>query len=218
MHRLLLYGWWLMMGVGVQLASQSGLEKMVKDGFFPLLGGLALLHAVFLLWRLRQKVFAGSLPLSLLLGGMVLWALSAGVHLMAPLVDPGLASWVPLLILGGHGLFVVGAFLHLRGAGLWWWWILAYGVGWVAALRLPLPGGSLTVPPMFLGLGILLLYLGGSFGITWGIWLIGLLGIFLPLFPDVALPPELLPLLPVLGATLLLAGTLREFAHDTRIL
>ncbi len=217
-HRLLLYAWWLAMLMGLEVATQGALRDLMQERFFPLLGVLVLIHAVLLFWLLLQKVFAGSLPVSLAIWGMILWALSAMVHQVAPLVDPGLQGWASLLVWGGHGLFAVGMLLHFFGAGLWWWGVLAYGGGWLVSLRFSLPGGAAVLPPMVLGLGAFLFYLGGSYGTSWGIWLAGLAGLFLAMFPDVGIAREFLPFLPILGATLLLAGSIRELAHDSRIL
>ncbi len=216
-HRLLLYAWWLAMLVGLEVATQGAVGELVWARFFPLLGTLALLHAVLLFWLLLQRVFAGSLAVSLAIWGMIVWTLSAVVHQIAPLVDPGLQGWASVLLWGGHGLFAAGVLLHLSGAGLWWWAVLVYGIGWLVGLRVPLPGGVAVIPPIVLGLGSLLLYLGGSFGTSWGIWLAGLAGLFLALFPDAGIAGDFLPFLPVLGATLLLAGSLRELVHDSRI-
>lgn len=210
-HRLLLYAWWIALFVGFELSTQdASIASLVESRFFPILGVLVLFHAIVLFWMLLQRAFSGVFHLSLVIWGMVVWTLAAILNLLAPLGAPDLASWSVWLLWGGHLLFALGAVLHLVEANLWWVGLVGYGWGWFVALRLALPGGTVTVPPLTLGLSMLVLYLGGSFGLSWGIWLAGLLGLVLTTMPFVAFATPLVPVMPVLGATLLLGGALRE--------
>lgn len=215
-HRILLYLWWLLLLLSLQILSQGGTyQHLIQTWALPALGVVVITHAIWLTWIFLQRVYSGSVFLFLIVSSLTVWELTGGLVKAIPW-ESDLSLWIQGGWWIGYLLWVGGVLFYFfsQGVVMALVGVLFFLVGWIFQITL-FPTWSL-IPLLTLGLGVSLFSFGGTFFRTWTLWLMGLLSLWLFTFKGTLLHPAIIPLMPFLSGMILATGAYLELRYDPR--